>query len=146
MNREFRSNCSITSALDILGDKWVLVIVKQMLIEDKVTFKDFMESEESVATNILSSKLKFLEEFGLITKSKLPNNKKTNLYFLTDTGLSLTPTILELALWADTNLRALHPTMNDPEAMEILRNDKNYYRTMLIEKHQQKRDKMLKML
>ena len=65
MNHKFRCACPITSALDILGDKWILVIIKQMLIEDKKTFKDFTESDEAIATNILSSKLKCLEEFDI---------------------------------------------------------------------------------
>ena len=101
MEHKFRCNCPITSALDILGDKWMLVIVKQMLMEGKENFKDFTESEEAIATNILSAKLKLLEEVGIITKNKLPNNKKTNLYLLTEKGLALTPIIVELANWSD---------------------------------------------
>ena len=60
MEAKFRCVCPITSAIDILGDKWMLVIVKQMLTEDKKTFKDFTESDEAIATNILTSKLKCL--------------------------------------------------------------------------------------
>jgi DNA-binding HxlR family transcriptional regulator len=62
----------------------MLVIIKQMLIEGKETFKDFTEADEAIATNILSAKLKFLEEVGLIIKTQRPDNKKTNLYLLTD--------------------------------------------------------------
>ena len=62
MAPNFRCNCVITSFLDVLGDRWMLVIIKQMLIEGKETFKDFVQSEEAIATNILSSKLKQLEE------------------------------------------------------------------------------------
>lgn len=80
-----------------LDDKWMLVIVKQMLLEGKETFKGFTESKEAIATNILSAKLKLLEEVGIITKNKLPDNKKTNLYLLTEKGLALTPIIAELA-------------------------------------------------
>jgi DNA-binding HxlR family transcriptional regulator len=87
----FRCDCPFTSALDIVGDKWILVIIKQMLIEGKETFKDFTESDEAIATNILSAKLKFLEEVGLIIKTQRPDNKKTNLYLLTEKGLALTP-------------------------------------------------------
>ena len=75
INPTFRCACPITSALDLLGDKWMLVLIKQMLFEDKETFKDFMESPESIATNILSSKLKQLESVGIVTKTKRPNNK-----------------------------------------------------------------------
>ena len=84
MDIKFRCQCPITSALDILGDKWILVIIKQMLIEDKKTFKDFTESDEAIATNILASKLKCLEELGIIIKTQPPDNKKTNIYLLTE--------------------------------------------------------------
>jgi DNA-binding HxlR family transcriptional regulator len=64
MDVKFKCNCPFTSALDVVGDKWMLVIVKQMLIEGKETFKDFTESDEAIATNILSAKLKFLGRSG----------------------------------------------------------------------------------
>lgn len=138
MRQDFRCNCPFTSALDILGDKWMLVIVKQMLIEGKETFKDFTESEEAIATNILSSKLKLLEEVGIIIKTKRPNNKKTNLYLLTDKGLALTPILVELAIWSDKNLRDLHPSITDGEAMEFLRNDKAAFTNHIEKKYREK--------
>jgi DNA-binding HxlR family transcriptional regulator len=72
MRQDFRCDCPFTSALDIVGDKWILVIIKQMLIEGKETFKDFTKADEAIATNILSAKLKFLEEVGLIIKTQRP--------------------------------------------------------------------------
>ncbi|SEB41350.1 DNA-binding transcriptional regulator, HxlR family [Tenacibaculum sp. MAR_2009_124] len=131
MSSKFRCNCPITSTLDILGDKWMIVIIKQILIEGKRTFKDFTESSESIATNILSAKLKILEEFDIIRKTKLPHNKKTNLYLLTDIGLGLTPIIVELAAWGDGNLRKLNPTLINNEAMELLRSDKNAFANLI---------------
>src|SRR6056297_146365 len=127
MGVSFRCDCPITSALDVLGDRWMLVIVKQMLIEDAMTFKDFVESKEAIATNILTSKLKVLEEHGIIRKMKLPNNRKTSLYVLTESGLSLTPIIVELALWSDRYLRELNPAIVDNEALEFLRQDKQAF-------------------
>jgi len=138
MNHKFRCDCPFTSALDVLGDKWMLVIIKQMLIEDKETFKDFTESEEAIATNILSAKLKLLEEFGIIIKTKRPNNKKTNLYLLTDKGLALTPVLVELALWSDGNLRDVHPTIQNGEGMEMLRNDKSAFARTVEEQYREK--------
>ena len=84
LEKLFRCNCPVTSALDIVGDKWTLVIIKQMLLEHKKTFKDFSESDESIAPNILSARLKTLLKNGFITKGNLPNNKKTILYSLTE--------------------------------------------------------------
>ncbi|MDN3204308.1 winged helix-turn-helix transcriptional regulator [Algoriphagus sediminis] len=138
MPQDFRCNCPFTSALDVLGDKWILVIVKQMLIEGKETFKDFTESEEAIATNILASKLKLLEEVGIIIKTKRPENKKTNLYLLTDKGLALAPILVELASWSDGNLRDIHPTIVNGEAMELLRNDKTAFANALMNKYKEK--------
>ena len=76
MNNKFRCNCPITSALDILGDKWTLVIIKQMLLQDKKTFKDFTNSEKAIATNILTVRMKNLVEFKLVIKKKNTFKKK----------------------------------------------------------------------
>ena len=105
LGKIFRCNCPITTALDVVGDKWTLVIIKQMLLEFKSTFKDFSESDEAIAPNILSSRLKNLEKFGFIKKSTHPHNKKTNIYTLTKKGLSLTPIIMSLATWTHENLK-----------------------------------------
>ena len=84
LNTFFRCDCPVTSELDIVGDKWTLVIVKLMLLEQKKTFKEFSESDESIAPSILSNRLKMLEKMGFIVKEKLPDNQKTNHYFLTE--------------------------------------------------------------
>ena len=138
MEYKFRSECPITSALDILGDKWILVIIKLMLIQDKKTFKDFTESDEAIATNILSSKLKYLEEFGIITKTQLPDNKKTNLYLLTEKGLALTPIIVELSIWSDENVRGLNKIMKESPEIEIMKSDKAAFITMKQENYRAK--------
>jgi DNA-binding HxlR family transcriptional regulator len=132
METKFRCACPFTSALDVVGDKWTLVIVKQMLVEGKRTFKDFLESDEAIATNILSSRLKMLEDSGMLTKQKLPDNKKTNIYRLTDKGLSLTPILIELALWSDGNLRDLHPDLTTDATLEVIKADKEKFGEMLV--------------
>lgn len=138
MKEKFRCDCPFTSALDVLGDKWMLVIVKLMLTEGKETFKDFIESDEAIATNILSTKLKLLEKFGIIIKTKRPNNKKTNLYLLTDKGLALTPILVELANWSDNHLRDIHPNIINGGGIEFLRNDKAAFANMLEKKYREK--------
>jgi len=143
MRQDFRCDCPFTSALDIVGDKWILVIIKQILIEGKETFKDFTESDEAIATNILSAKLKFLEEAGLIIKTQRPDNKKTNLYLLTEKGLALTPILVELASWSDENLRDIHPTIMNGEAMEFLRNDKTAFANEVEKRYREKLAKTL---
>jgi DNA-binding HxlR family transcriptional regulator len=115
----------------------MLVIIKQMLLEYKKTFKDFIESDEGIATNILSKKLRILENLEIIKKSKLPNNNKTNLYSLTEKGLALTSIIVDLAFWSDTYLREIHPTMIESKELELLRKDKIAFGRMLEQKYRE---------
>ena len=111
MNIDFRCQCPISSALDIIGDKWTLLIVRDMLFDHKKTFKDFSNSVESIASNILSSRLKMMEEMGIITKSKMEGNQKSYIYTLTEKGVGLLPVIAEITLWSDENVREINPTM-----------------------------------
>ena len=108
LSKVFRCDCPVTSAIDIVGDKWTLVIIKQMLLEHKKTFKQFSESEEAIAPNILSDRLKKLVKIKLIDKVKYADNKKTNIYSLTKKGLSLTHVIIELALWSHENIKPVN--------------------------------------
>ncbi len=132
LNKFFRCTCPVTSALDIVGDKWTLVVIKLMLLEQKKTFKEFSESDESIAPSILSNRLKTIEKIGFIVKQKLPNNQKTNHYILTEKGLSLTPIIIELALWSHHNIK---PVENQDIANF---KDKNELYLAIIERYKSK--------
>jgi len=112
MKEKFRSSCLIASALDLIGDKWSLLIIRDMLMHHKKTFKEMAASEEGVATNLLSARLKLLESLGIITKRKLPGNKKENVYLLSEKGIDLAPIIMEIVLWSDKYVRAYNPGMN----------------------------------
>ncbi len=135
---DFRCSCAITSSLDILGDRWILVIIKQMLIEDVETFKDFLERPEAIATNVLTKRLKWLEEIGMITKTRKPDNNKTNYYHLTKEGLELTPVIVDLAVWSHENLRILNPTIGDYEELEQMKLNKEEYCKKLVDNYKKK--------
>ncbi len=118
MQKKFRSPCAIASTLDVLGDKWSLVLVRDMLIKGKKTFKEFSSSPEGIATGILASRLKLLESYGLITKRKLPDNKKENIYLLTEKGIDLAPVIMEITLWGDKYMRAYNEELSSYEALK----------------------------
>lgn len=135
MEYAFRCDCPFTTALDVLGDKWMLVIVKHMLIEGRETFKDFMEGDEGIASNILTAKLKLLENLQIVSKSKLTNNRKTNIYRLTEKGLALAPVLVELAFWSDKHLRNVHPGIANGEPMKHLREDRAAFTKMLVNKY-----------
>ncbi|TWI20365.1 winged helix-turn-helix transcriptional regulator [Sphingobacterium siyangense] len=99
-----RSDCPISSGLDVWGDKWTLVIVRDLLFFDKNTYGEFLKSREKIATNILASRLLALEENGIIIKSKHPESKAKILYQLTDKGIELLPMMVESAIWGENNL------------------------------------------
>lgn len=101
----------IASALDIVGDKWSLLIIRDMLMHKKKSFKEFVDSPEGIATNLLSSRLKLLETYQIITKDKMPDSKKENIYLLTERGISLAPMIMALVLWSDKYVREYNPEM-----------------------------------
>ncbi len=132
IDKFFRCDCPVTSAIDIVGDKWTLVVLKLMLLEHKKTFKEFSESDESIAPSILSNRLKSLEKMEFIVKQKLPDNHKTNHYFLTEKGLSLTPVIIELALWSHHNIKPV-----DNQDLANFK-DKNELRLAIIERYKSK--------
>ena len=118
MKKKFRSLCPIASTLDIVGDKWSLIIARDMLFMEKQTFKEFSESEEKIATGILASRLKLLESFDFITKRKLPGNKKENIYLLTEKGIDLAPLLIEFTLWGDKYMRTYNPELYSYEELK----------------------------
>ncbi len=143
MKNDFRCKCPITSALDIIGDKWSLVVIKQMLFEGKSTFKDFVDSTESIATNILSTRLKMLENYGIIDKVKLPTNQKTNIYTLTEKGLALTPVLMELTLWSKYNIQEFNPDLNLDKDLEKVEKNKEEAYKLIINKYNEHKQSIL---
>lgn len=99
-----RSNCPLTSALDIVGDKWSLLIIRDIFLGKK-TFTEFLKSPEKIATNILSNRLELLINNGLLNVTKLPNDQKTKIYYLTDAGIEMYPIIYEMMQWSKNNLK-----------------------------------------
>lgn len=96
-----RSDCPISSSLDIWGDKWSLLIVRDLMFSKQCTYGDFLKSSEKIATNILAARLQMLEENGVITKSDHPDSKAKVLYKLTQKGIDLLPVMIEIQLWAE---------------------------------------------
>jgi DNA-binding HxlR family transcriptional regulator len=99
-----RSDCPLSCSLDVFGDKWSLLIIRDLMFQKKCTYNDFLKSAEGIATNILASRLKGLEENGVIEKSAHPDSKAKILYKLTQKGIDLLPIIMEVYIWADKYL------------------------------------------
>ncbi|MBL4649458.1 MAG: helix-turn-helix transcriptional regulator [Aureispira sp.] len=100
----FRSDCPISSALDLFGDKWSLLIIRDLVYFGERTFKDFSNAEEKISSARLSDRLCKLNVLGLLKKSNHPTNKKVYLYSLTDKGLDLFPVIAEYVRWSNKYL------------------------------------------
>ena|SRR5580698_4877465 len=96
-----RSECPISCSLDVWGDKWSLLIIRDLMLRKKCTYGDFLKSEEKIATNILASRLQTLEENKLIEKLDHPDSKAKVLYKLTEKGIDLLPIMIEINIWAN---------------------------------------------
>ena len=100
---EFRSQCPISSALDIFGDKWSLVIIRDLFI-GRNTYSEFLKSPEKISTNILVDRIKKLRSHGILDFKRDVNNNKIKYYYLTDSGIDLFPMIMNLSLWSRKHL------------------------------------------
>jgi len=94
-----RSDCPIGYSLDYLGDKWVLLILRDLIFTNKSSYGDFLTSDEKIATNILADRLKLLEANGFIKSTVSPEKKNKFIYSLTEKGIDLIPVIVELMIW-----------------------------------------------
>ncbi|MBY6240338.1 helix-turn-helix domain-containing protein [Methylosinus sp. Sm6] len=105
-----RSNCPLNVCLEIFGDRWTLLIVRDLLFKQRYEFKDYLAAKEKIASNILSDRLRRLEENQIITKSVHPTDARRVDYRLTDKGLDLAPLLFEMALWATKHEETDAPT------------------------------------
>ena len=101
--RTNRSKCPLVNILDIVGDKWSLIIIRDLFLGKK-TFTEFMNSPEKFASNILSNRLELLMHHGLLKVVKLPHDKKSKVYFLTNKGVDMYPILYEMMNWSNRNL------------------------------------------
>jgi len=96
-----RSDCPVSCSLDVWGDKWTLLIIRDLMLAKECTYGDFLKSAEGIATNILASRLLALEENKIIEKLDHPDSKAKVLYRLTRKGIDLLPIMIEINLWAE---------------------------------------------
>jgi DNA-binding HxlR family transcriptional regulator len=99
-NLNFRSTCAIAVSVDLFGDKWSLLILRDMLLHRKSTFKEFSESKEKIASNILTNRLVYLVEAGFVTKFNPKGTKKSATFIATRNGMCVLPLLVELYLFS----------------------------------------------
>jgi DNA-binding HxlR family transcriptional regulator len=98
-HRKRRSACPINASLEVLGDRWSLLIVRDMMFAGARTYKDFQSSDEGIATNILASRLVKLQACGILTSVRDPQDGRSRIYRLTAKGIELAPVLMELSRW-----------------------------------------------
>lgn len=105
---DWRSVCPISSSLDVLGDKWSLLIVRDLLIHGTRTYSQFLESKEHISTNILASRLNLLTCLKLIERTHPHATARNNAFKLTEAGAALRPVLEGLGKWAQAHLKEFH--------------------------------------
>jgi DNA-binding HxlR family transcriptional regulator len=103
-DREHRSGCPINLSLEVLGDSWSLLIIRDLMFGNARHFRELLRSEEGISSNILADRLKKLVSQGLITSTDDPTHKQKTLYSLTEMGIALVPVIAQLGIWGRTFL------------------------------------------
>jgi len=94
-----RSSCPVNASLEILGDRWSLLIIRDLMLRSYRTYEEFLSSDEGIATNILAERLRRLEATGIISTSGDAEDRRKVVYRLTAKGIDLAPIVVELILW-----------------------------------------------
>src|SRR3981081_1062571 len=99
-NVKRRSECPLNASVEMLGDRWSLLILRDMMLRGSRTYKEFLECDEGIATNILADRLRKLVAYGIITTEPDPSDGRKVIYLLTAKGIDLAPVLTEMVLWA----------------------------------------------
>jgi len=106
----------------MLGDRWSLLIIRDMMLRGSRTFKEFLDSYEKIATNILADRLRKLIAYGIITGEPDPSDGRRQIYLLTAKGIDLAPVLTEMVLWA-----AGHKKTENQALVRLMREDKEKF-------------------
>ena len=117
-----RSGCPLNASVEMLGDRWSLLIIRDMMLLGFQAYKQFLESHEGIATNILADRLRKLEAHGIITTKRDTSDRRKLIYSLTPKGLDLAPVMTEMVLWA-----AAHEETGNQALVQQMRKDKEQF-------------------
>jgi DNA-binding HxlR family transcriptional regulator len=117
-----RSGCPLNASVEMLGDRWSLLIIRDMMLRGARTYKEFLEGYEGIATNILADRLRKLTAYGIITPERDPADGRKLIYLLTARGIDLAPVLTEMVLWA-----AAHEETENQALVRLMRKDKEKF-------------------
>ena len=132
---EFRSLCPVATGLDILGDKWTLLILRDMIWGHKCLFSEFKESPENMPSKMLSNRLKKLEELGFISKKVGLANKKSVYYLMEDKGMDAFPIMIEMAIFTSKHFLDYLGSTYTKEARGVMIKNKKEYIANLVKEY-----------
>lgn len=129
MSGKEKSNCPINLSVEMIGDRWTLLIIRDMIFAGKKHFREFLQSGEGVSSRTLADRLKTLQAEGIVTRHEDPDHKLKAVYRLTKAGIDLLPILVELGVWgnryraADPRLGAIAEELaaGGPEAIERMK-------------------------
>ena len=117
-----RSECPLNASVEMLGDRWSLLIIRDMMLRGFRTYKEFMECYEGIATNILADRLRKLVAYGIIAAEPDPSDGRKLIYSLTAKGIDLAPVLTEMVLWA-----AAHEDTGNQALVRLMRADREKF-------------------
>ncbi len=117
-----RSGCPLNASVEMLGDRWSLLIIRDMMLRGSRTFKEFLQSYEGIASNILADRLRKLAAYGIISTQQDPSDGRKQIYALTKKGIDLAPVLTEMVLWA-----AAHEETGNQALVQQMKKDKKQF-------------------
>lgn len=117
-----RSGCPLNASVEMLGDRWSLLILRDMMLRGFRTYKEFLQSYEGIATNILADRLRKLIAHGIVSKKRDPSDGRRLIYLLTAKGIDLAPVLTEMVLWA-----AAHEETDNEALVRQMQKDKEHF-------------------
>jgi DNA-binding HxlR family transcriptional regulator len=116
MRQDRRSTCPIATALELVGDRWTLLVIRDLAFAGKRHFREFLKSEEAISSNVLADRLNLLVDSGIVTKSGDPTHAQKAVYSLTDMGVDLLPVLVAMSAWTQKH----YPDTRRPEAVQVV--------------------------
>lgn len=116
MRQDRRSTCPISTALELVGDRWTLLVIRDLAFAGKRHFREFLKSEESISSNVLADRLNLLVERGIVTRDDDPTHAQKAVYSLTEKGIDLLPVLVAMSAWTQKH----YPETRRPEAAQVV--------------------------
>jgi len=133
-NTKRRSGCPLNASVEMLGDRWSLLVIRDMMLLGRRTFKEFLGSYERPATNVMADRLRRLAAYGIIRTERDPTDGRKLIYQLTPKGIDLAPVLTELVLWAGR-----HEKTENRALIRLMQKDKEKFLAQIRQRWEQPR-------